>query len=314
MKRLFGLALVGLVALALTLPASSAADGVISGTWKLTYLATTGNAEITNWLFKLETEGGKTTAKLLGASSAATKAGAALVSFTLTGDHVRLVVDANGEKVFQGRVSKDGKKIVGVFTQQAMTAAYMAPTDMTKIETQDVTHKLGIDQLDKITQLTNGITQLAMKANKAEDADAKSKLQKEVAEANRELNVEVPKLLMDIIAKHPGTFAASRAALALVQRKAMAAKPAELKSWAELASGSAGEFGPIWSAEVNTDIATALLARKNQDLAVGFARSAELALDDTCSLELQAKVLETLKLTLEKAGIPPRNKLRSPCV
>ena len=265
-----------------------------------------GGSESTNWLFKLETVKGKTTARLLAASPATSKAGAALVSFTRIGDHVRLVVQANEEKVFEGQLSKDGKKILGVFgTDQLVNAAYLAPTAMTKIEAKDVTHQLGIEELDKVSKFAQASAALAASLKDTKDAAEKATLQKELEEANRDAAEEVPKLLKQTIANHPGTYAAGRAGLMLVQRKNVAATPAELKGWGDLAGKSANAFGPIWSAEVNNDIGTALLNRKNNKLAADFARLAKKALDQKSSVALQIKVLDTLDTALKNAGAPP---------
>jgi hypothetical protein len=310
MKRMLGLALMASALVAL--PSSSPAGGAISGTWKLTVLARNGSSEATNWLFKLETVKGRTTAKLLGASPGVAKAGGALVSFNLTGDHVRLVVQANEEKVFEGRFGKDGKKIVGVFgTDQLVNAAYMAPTAMTKIEAKDVTHKLGIEEIEKVSKITQAAAVLTASVKETKDADEKAKLQKEAEEANQEATVEVPKLLRETIANHAGSYAAGRAGLMLLQRKNLASTPAELKGWGDLASKSASAFGPIWSAEVNNEIATALLNRKNNKLAADFARLANKALDQKSSVPLQIKVLDNLETALKNAGAPPAEQAQA---
>ena len=141
-----------------------------------------------------------------------------------------------------------------------------------------------------------------MKAQKTKDADEKDKLVKEIAEANRKANAEIPILYKEIIAKHPNTFSAGGAALALLRRKGFEPTPMELKTWAEVASQSANEFGAIWTAEVNSQIAMALMTRKHEPLAVEFATKAEKALDETCSMDLQVKVLQTLSRLVNDTG------------
>ena len=68
MKRIVCLAL---VVLAVSVPAHLPAGDVVNGNWRLTTLATAGNSESTNLLFKVETTDGKTTATLLSVLSAA---------------------------------------------------------------------------------------------------------------------------------------------------------------------------------------------------------------------------------------------------
>ena len=152
MKRVFGLALLGF---ALALPAVLSADGITPGNWKMVVPAPTANVERTELLVKLDTKDGKTTATLV---APAPSDKVELVSFAMTGDHVRIVAKAPVQVVFQGRLAKDGKKIMGV-TDDGITlrAAYMVPTDMTKIEAKDKSRKLNIDQFDKAMQLANAV-------------------------------------------------------------------------------------------------------------------------------------------------------------
>jgi hypothetical protein len=296
MKRAFGLALLGLL---LALPVAFPADGITPGNWKVVAMSPMGDAENTPLLLKLDTMDGKTTAKLL---SPVPSAKAELVSFAMTGDHVRIVVKAPTEMEFQGRVSKDGKKIMGVYgNETSVNAAYMAPTDMTTIEAKDRIRNLGITQLNEITKLAGVATLVAQKAQKSKDQDDRPQLLKDAAEAKRELDTETPKLYKETIAKHPNTYAAGRSALALLKAKGVAT-PTELKNWAETASRSAANFGAIWTAEVNNQIAVALVTRKNAALALEFANAAEKALDDKCTAGLQAKVLQTLTQALTAAG------------
>jgi hypothetical protein len=138
MKRMCGLALLGLI---LALPASLSADVAASGNWKLTTLSPMGNQEKTSLLIAMETADSKTSATLVAAYPP--KAKVELVSFDKSGDRVRMVVKTPVEQVFEGRVSKDGKKIVGILgNDQAANAAYLAPTDLTQIDAKEATGKL----------------------------------------------------------------------------------------------------------------------------------------------------------------------------
>jgi hypothetical protein len=128
MKPAFGLAVLGVM---LAIPAAVPADGVLSGNWRLTTMAPMGDKESTGWLVKFETKEGKTTATLIGSAN---KGKAELVSFTMAGDKVRLVLKAATEQVFEGLVAMDGKKVVGVLgNDKTAAAAYMVPTTTTTI-------------------------------------------------------------------------------------------------------------------------------------------------------------------------------------
>jgi hypothetical protein len=297
MKRAIGLALLGLV---LALPAAMPADGITPGNWKVVVMLPSGDVETIPYLLNLDTKDGKTSAKLLTPTPSVK---VQLVSFDVTGDYVRLVVKNPNEVIFQGRISKDGKKIMGVYgPEQSNNAAYMAPTELTTLEAKDKTHNLGIAELNEITKLNAAAALLALNATKVKDTDEKAKLMKDAAEARSRLEKEKPKLYMETIAKHPNTFAAGRAAMALLTLKGAAGSPQDLKTWAEIASRASTGFGAIWSAEVNNQIAVALLHQKNPATAAEFAAIAEKALDDKCTADLQAKVLQTMAHALAMAG------------
>ena len=241
MARIFGLTVFGLV---LTLPALVTADGVVPGTWKLTVLSQIGK-EQTNWLLKLENNDGKTTATLLSANPLLKAA--RLVSFTIADGQVRIVVESPAQAVFEGRLSPDGKRIAGVFgTDRAVSAAYMVPTELTKLEFKDVNTTVNIDEMNRAVQLTAAAAVLEAKARSTKDADERVDLVQEALEARNKAAALVPKLYRETITKHPQTVAAGQAALALLQQTAYKADPEEVKTWAEVASRSAGDFGARW--------------------------------------------------------------------
>src|SRR5262249_19102831 len=148
-----------------------------------------------------------------------------LVSFTTKGDSVRVVLQysvKNGviEQAFAGRVTKDGKKVVGVMGGDVVpSAAYLAPTDLKALDAKDVTHKLGVEEMDKAAQLSSAALPYRLKAQQTKDADEKAKLLKQAAEADKVAAIEVPKLYREVIAKHGGSYVAGRAALQLLQNK-----------------------------------------------------------------------------------------------
>ena len=132
MKRLFGLAAVSLV-LTLTAIAQTPAGGVAPGAWRLATLVPMGTDETTSFIFNVEVTEGKPSATLVSAVNAK----AEMVSFDQKEGKVRIVVKSPAEQVFEGVVSKDGKKILGIFgSNQAVVAAYLSPTDPVKVEAQ----------------------------------------------------------------------------------------------------------------------------------------------------------------------------------
>jgi hypothetical protein len=299
MKRLCGLALLGLV---LALPALTRADGPAAGTWKVTSLSTTGVNETTYFILKVETKQGGASATLV-ASHPAYK-NATMVEFTVKGDDVHAVfqVGAN-EYTFEGRVAKDGKKISGTYTLgNTVFAAYMAPTELTKLEAKEAVTSLGVPEMDKAFTLVNAGPLLRAKAQQTKDTDERVKLLREAAEAEKVAAAEAPKLYREAIQKHPGTFAAGRAGVLLVANKNFEATDDELKLWAELASKSSTEFGPRYQLEVAMQLSTALATRKQNGLAAEYASKAELLLNDKSPLDLQARVLQQLEQALKAAG------------
>jgi len=301
MKRMIGLALLGL---ALTVSVQARADGIAAGTWRLTLLAPAGNMETTNYLLKVEVNDGKATATLASFNPGPAFKGAKLVSFTAEDQVIRVVVKTNtaAEQTFTGRLSKDGKKVSGVMgNDTVMNAAYMAPTDLTTLEAKDVSRKLGADQIDQALQLTNTALTMKFKAQGIEDEEARAKVQKAAADAEKKAAVEVPKLYLDVVTKQPNTFPAGRAALTLLQRTLFDANDTELKLLAEVADHNATEFGPVYVATVNTQIADALLLRKKAPLAVEYASRAEKVLESSTPMELQVRVLQTLATAMVTA-------------
>src|SRR5277367_3404437 len=87
MKRVFSLALLGLV---LAVPALVRANDDLAGNWALTILAPTGTTETTNFVFKLDTKEGKTTATVVASNPQMAKP--QVTSFSKTEDHVRITV------------------------------------------------------------------------------------------------------------------------------------------------------------------------------------------------------------------------------
>jgi len=272
LKRALCLAIVGL---ALSVPASAPVDGPLSGNWKIAILNSNGTGEVVNWVIKLETEDGKTTAKLVASNPDYKKA--QLVRFAVEGNNV------NGSFKFAGRkgatleyvldaklVGKDGKKIVGTFGPAAKPeAVVLTPTDLKELESKDLTHSYGLAALEQANKIGGG--------------------------------TEAAKLYRQVLSEKPGTFSAGRAALFLLQSQAEGT-PTEVQNWAETAAKSAEEFGPLYQLGVAKQIAMALVERKHGGLAVKYAHAAEKLLDAKSHVDMQLGVLRALKQALTLAA------------
>jgi hypothetical protein len=139
MKPTFGLAILGVV---LALPVLIPTDDGLSGNWQLTTMAPMGDKATTSLLIKFEITDGKTAATLVGSAN---KGKAELLGFSIAGDRVRFVVKASTEQVFEGLLSKDGKKIAGILgNDESATAAYMVPTNATSIPAKATAVKLSL--------------------------------------------------------------------------------------------------------------------------------------------------------------------------
>ncbi len=161
MKRVFGLALLGLV---LAVPALVGANDDLSGNWVLTSLGAKGATETTKLMFKLETKDGKTTATVVSSDPQMIKP--EVSAFSQNADRVRLTVKftsgkaakaATQTQIFEGYVAKDGKKIFGVVGQNV--PAYMAPTNLKELDPKDITRKLPAEGLKSWAEIATAMAQ-----------------------------------------------------------------------------------------------------------------------------------------------------------
>src|ERR1043166_1539870 len=133
------------LALAASLAAAPAvrADELAVGNWKLTTLSVNGATASSNWLLKVERGGGKVKATLEAANPAFKQV--TLKSFTVEDDTVRAVFAYGlAEQAFTGRISKDGKKVVGIYgTEDFPNPAWMTPTEETEIDKTKIVQPAG---------------------------------------------------------------------------------------------------------------------------------------------------------------------------
>jgi protein-disulfide isomerase len=302
MKRLLALATLWSL---LALPVQA---GETSTHWKLSYLnGATGN-ETTGWLLKVDTKDGKSTATLAAPNGQGVK----LTSFELQGDKVRVVLSLGVDVTFTGqRSAKDDKKFLGTIGDgNVLFPSTLELTDATTLDPKNSTRNLGVEPLNKITQLTTAVAKLNFAANQAKDPAEKEKLLKELADARKTLAEETPKLYREVFTKYGDSVLAGLVALQLLQTtKAGMADDADIKQWCDIASKTAPPYGARWEAEVNVRLATALLAMKGQSaLALEYAVKAEKALDNTSKTDEQIKVLQVLQQALADAGKADESK------
>jgi hypothetical protein len=299
MKRVFAALVLNLL-----LPLAGRADDLTPGHWQVTVLSATGTLQQTSWIINVATTDGKTTATLVSADPRFKAP--SLVSFKANGKQVHAVFKFQaGQYTFAGAVvGKDGKRVAGVYGPEgSISAAVMTPTDLKELTAKDVYRTMGIKELDRALTLGNRGAVLRNQARTNKDPDERAKLLDQAREADKLAAVEVPKLYRETIDKHPDTYAAGRAALLLLQNPKAAATDAELRQWSDLATKSAGEYGPALEIDTAVQAATAILARKEHaPLAVAAARRAEALLQPELAPSVQVSVLETLVRALKDAG------------
>jgi hypothetical protein len=126
MKRILGLVVCLCAAPALR------ADELAPGRWQLTFLAPTGVNASTFWVLKVDNTDGKSTATV-AAAMPAFKA-SQVKTFTVKGDVVHVVLSGPQEIVFDGRLAKDGKKVLGTIgTPDPFSPAWLEPTELTEL-------------------------------------------------------------------------------------------------------------------------------------------------------------------------------------
>jgi hypothetical protein len=272
--------------------------------WKLSYLTGANGIERTDWLLKVDTKDGKSTATLAGSVGKKDK----LSSFDLQGDKVRLVVSVGVDVTFTGqRSGKDATKFVGVVGTDTVTyPATLEVTNLTTLEPKDIIRNLGIESLNKAAKLNTDVLKLNAAATKTKDPAEKERLLKELAEARKGL----ADLYRETLKTHGDTTVGGFVALQLVRTAtASMGTDAEIKQWCGIASKTAKPHGPQWENEVTLQLVTALLANKGQaGLALEYARKAEQALDKTSSLDAQIKVLQLLQQALAEVGMADESK------
>jgi hypothetical protein len=304
MRSMLGLLIAGLLLTAIPVQG----DGVAPGNWKIsTISAVNGNLESTTCILTLANTDGKTTATLTASDPRFINL--KLVSFQTDGKTVRVVLN-NGfnDVAFEGTVADDGKRFVGIFgPDDNLSPATMVPTDQTALDVKDVSKSLGIEQMTKAAALLNGgpqyaAQQLRFQALQTTDAAEKKHLLDEAAAADKKVTAELRLLYNEVLAKHPGTVAATIAAQNLIRKAANEATPQDFAMWAEAASKAAAIYGPVWETEVHINLVSALLSKMQNKLALEYALKAEKQLGATASIDQQIKVLTVLRQTVEKDG------------
>jgi RNA polymerase sigma factor (sigma-70 family) len=249
----------------------------VAGIWKVTEYISGGDRN--RFLIKMETTDAKPSAKLVVAKQAP---GAKLKEFRVEGKTIYLTIDSNeGEFTFEGRLTGDGKKILGMFRYRIHNGgglvpgadkgpAMLAPTDAKTIADRDVMGQPNL-ALAKATQLTG----------------------KERGTA-----------IQDLLKKTSDSPAVLWVAHQLLR---LSAKEKDLgldhKDLVNRADTAAAACGPVIERDVVMVLALLLAKIDGQtDLALEQAHRAEKLLAKDAPLSEQASVLTTLETVLKTAG------------
>src|SRR5439155_10818494 len=131
--------------------------------------------------------------------------GLELKSVTLDGDMLKVVLKATGNDItFEGQVAKAGADtILGAFELNGrLMMGRMALTDKTELTPANGTVRPPVPEpMQKLQTLTREVAQLRQRAAQAQAKDEKAKLAKEMADADKRVQDEQPKVYREVIEK-----------------------------------------------------------------------------------------------------------------
>lgn len=281
----------------------SAAGQSIEGTWKVTSLRS-GVVEDTDAIVKLKVEGGKLVGEVVASSPRSTDA-VTLKSVAQEGGKLRIVLDRdNVEIAFEGTLAKDaGKRINGTLSSGGtLYPGWVSITDEKALDKK--APLIDCPPMQRVNALTSKLAQIQTQALITKDVEKRKDLIKQLNEASKAANAEMPGLYREVLAKHAESPAVFEASVAMMRRAQFTqAKPEEVKAWATAGENAAKTFGPRWQMEYYAQVATVLV---NQDdfaaMGLDYARQAEKLLTPQSSAGDQARVLGVVARGLRKAG------------
>src|SRR5690349_21800582 len=159
-------------------PASTAPPK--EGTYELTTCSASN--EVTSYLIKLEVKDGKVTGSLV--ANAEQLGDGELKDVSLDGDMLRITLKTEqlGTEKFEGRVPSEGAtEILGSLGSERLQPAKLSISDRTTIGQRPVIKQLTVPEpMKQIAAINSKMINLQGKIRRAQDADEKAKLTKEL--------------------------------------------------------------------------------------------------------------------------------------
>jgi hypothetical protein len=152
---------------------------------------------------------------------------------------------------------------------------------------------------------------LQIQAQREKDAEKKKELQKQIAEARKAAEEEVPALYREVVAKHADSPAALDAAMFLIRSAARVKLTAdEAANLVTLIKKQAAPYGPRFTQANLVQVAELLVAQKGLEaVALSVAEPLVKGLTDGDRANTQVRILTSYKTALEKTGktaeLPP---------
>jgi hypothetical protein len=252
--------LIFLLAVLLTAPLSTNAQGNIpDGNYSLA-LISSPTAESTMALIKVETKDGKQTASILAVPP---RSNVALKEFKSTGKEVVISL-SNGLTFTSASAGKD-KSILGSFAfDTTFYRAKLSPTDKEEITANEANVRVTVPkEFTQAITLNNKPQMLRFQAQREQDADKKKEIQDQIPNAQKEAEEKVPGLYKEVLEKHSDSPAALDAANALLNMAAKAKLDAtEAGKLVKIIETKARPYGPGYVKFITMQTANTLLRQK----------------------------------------------------
>jgi hypothetical protein len=221
---------------------------------------------------------------------------------------------------FVGVIGKDPKQILGGYStagngDRFQSRAKLSATDKSELETSELTVRSTIPEpMKKAQELGASVTRLMIQAQREKDADKKKEIQKEIAEARKKADEESPALYREVVEKHADSPAALDAALNLLRSAAKQKMTAdEAAKLVVVVRKQSEPYGAQFMIVTLAPIAETLANQKGvESAALAAIEPAVSALNESCSVGLQSRVLTAYQTALSKNGKTSDAKLLEP--
>ena len=268
-----------------------AADGGLDGNYKVNILQ--GANEITLSILKLETKDGKLQGSILDGGK---QMGAETVS-KVAADGKLLRFDAEGTRhvSFEGMVASDvihGSLELG---SNILTAELVKTTDEKIATGRGAVTPLKAPEYTEAAKLELDLARLKYQEREEKDKEKKAALTKKVAEAKEKAAVEVPKLFLQHLEKHPDSPLVISAGQTLIKDPKFKLTPDDARKWIAASSIVAEKYGPRLATENTTKLAEILWPNADlKGVALEISKKAEAALTPSSSAEARVRVMRAL--------------------